>query len=242
MSIDTLYAQPRPQLDKFKFDEQVAAVFNDMIERSVPGYNTIVPMTGLIARHYAQQGSRLYDLGCSLGAVTLAMQQQLPSADYHIIAVDNAEAMISRCLQYFEHIPARCVVEIVCADIREIAIIEASVVVLNFTLQFIAPADRLALLRRIYDGMRPGGVLVLSEKITFTEPDLADSFVDLHHAFKQGNGYSALEINQKRNALEQVLIPDTLAEHQRRLQNAGFSQSALWFQCFNFASLLAWKN
>lgn len=240
---DTLYAQPRPQLDKFKFDEQVAAVFSDMIERSVPGYTTIVPMIGLIAARYAQPETQIYDLGCSLGAVTLAMRQQLPADHaFRIIAVDNAQAMLQRCQQYLDQLPDGCPVELHCGEIQALSLSNASVVVLNFTLQFIPPADRLLLLRRIYNGMNAGGVLILSEKITFSDPDLSDQFVDLHHDFKHANGYSRLEIQQKRDAIEQVLIPDTLAEHQQRLTAAGFNQHTLWFQCFNFISLLAWKN
>ena len=118
---------------------------------------------------------------------------------------------------------------------------DASVVVFNFTLQFIPPAQRDALLARIGSAMRPGGVLVLSEKIRFEDEHLQALNTDLHHAFKRANGYSDLEISQKRSALENVLVPETIATHQQRLRNAGFTSVDVWFQCFNFASLVAIK-
>jgi tRNA (cmo5U34)-methyltransferase len=242
---DKLYAQPLAQIDKFQFDAQVAAVFDDMISRSVPGYACLVPMMAMLAARYAQNDSYIYDLGCSLGTITLAIDQQLAAfklSNIKLIAIDNAAAMIEQCQKNAATLSLTHSVEFICADIREIKIEKASAVVLNFTLQFITPADRWILLKRIYDGMQSGAVLILSEKITFADPDIADKMVDLHHAFKQANGYSLLEINQKRTALEQVLIPDTLLEHQHRLTEIGFKDVMLWFQCFNFISLLAWKN
>jgi tRNA (cmo5U34)-methyltransferase len=132
-------------------------------------------------------------------------------------------------------------VELCCADVREVPIEDASVVVLNFTLQFIDPAERLPLLQRIQAGLRPGGVLVLSEKIMFANEQEQDFNTALHLAFKRANGYSDLEISQKRTALENVLVPDTREQHEERLRWAGFSRSECWFRCFSFASFVAFK-
>ncbi len=118
----------------------------------------------------------------------------------------------------------------------------ASLTILNFTLQFIPPADRLPLLSNIARGTRTGGVLVLSEKIRFEDPVVERELVALHEAFKRENGYSDLEISRKRTALEKVLIPEKLDTHQDRLREAGFSRSQVWLQCFNFASLLAFRD
>ena len=126
-------------------------------------------------------------------------------------------------------------------DLRDSKIEDASMVILNFTLQFIEPAAREALMRKIYDGMRPGGLLVISEKIQFPDPALNELFIDLYHRFKETQGYSKLEISQKRAALENVLIPETLAAHRERLNGAGFHSVDTWFQCFNFASMVAFK-
>lgn len=238
VSRDQLYATPRVGIDDFTFDDQVAAVFPDMIRRSVPGYAAIVGMIGLLAEQHAQADSRLYDLGCSLGAASLAMRARVQAKGCTLVAVDNAPAMVTRAREAMDSQPGMPVA-LQCADIREVAIDNASVVVLNFTLQFLPLADRLALIKRIYQGLRPGGILVLSEKIAGADAAQDQALTTLHHAFKRANGYTDLEISQKRTALEKVMIPETLATHQERLSAAGFSRADVWFQCFNFVSLVA---
>ena len=239
---DEIYASPLNEIIDFDFDEKVAEVFPDMIQRSVPGYGTMISTIGILAAKYAQPNSRCYDLGCSLGAVSLSMRQRINQPDCTIIAVDNSEAMVERGLELLaSDSSSRVSVEMVCADIQDIAIEDASVVVLNFTLQFIPLDDRLALITRIYQGLKPGGVLILSEKMAFDDQVKQDFHTEAHHDFKRANGYSDLEISQKRTALDRVMIPESLTCHKQRLQEAGFPMSEVWFQCFNFASMVAIK-
>ena len=238
---DTLYSVAHEPLAEFAFDARVAAVFPDMIRRSVPGYATTIGLLGLIAGEYAQADSHIYDLGCSLGATTLAMRRRLNQPGCRIIAVDNAAAMVERCREHVEADNAPAPVDVVCADIRDVPIENASVVAMTFTLQFIAPEQRLALLQRIHTGLRPGGVLLLSEKLAFADHTEHALLQRLHLAFKRANGYSELEISQKRAALENVLIPETEEQHRQRLLTAGFSQVHPWFQAFNFGSFIAVK-
>lgn len=241
---DDIYATRQATVHGFTFDENVVQVFPDMIERSVPGYDNIVPMIGLIAARYTQADSRIYDLGSSLGAATLAMRHAVAEAGIRgvsITAVDNSPAMIAKAQEILAQDTAVLPVELVEANIQDVPLANASVVVLNFTLQFLHTAVRDDLIQRIYDGLRPGGVLVLSEKVVFPDPDQNERFIDLHHDFKRANGYSDLEIAQKRTALENVLIPETIPQHQQRASNAGFATCDVWFQAFNFASLLAIK-
>jgi len=240
-SIDRLYANHREDVTGFRFDESVVAVFPDMIKRSVPGYSTIIHMIGQIAERYAQVDTRLYDLGCSLGAATLAMRHRIAAADTRIIAVDNSAAMTERCRAALAADPSETPVDLICANIQDVLVENASVCVLNFTLQFIPLEDRAAVLRRIANGMVPGGVLILSEKIAFEDSEHQQLMTELHHNFKRANGYSDMEIAQKRSALENVLIPETMKVHQQRLLNAGFRSVDCWFQCFNFASVIAFK-
>jgi tRNA (cmo5U34)-methyltransferase len=207
----------------------------------VPGYRTIIHMIGQIAERYATPGSHLYDLGCSLGAATLAMRHRTQAADTRIIAVDNAQAMADRCQLVVDADSGLIPVDIRCQDLQQVAIENTSVCVLNFTLQFIPVDDREAVLRRISAGMLAGGALILSEKIAFEDPQHHTLMTELHHNFKRANGYSDLEIAQKRTALENVLIPETLQCHIQRLRAAGFRSVDCWFQCFNFASLIAFK-
>ena len=235
----------------FAFDDQVASVFEDMINRSVPGYSTIISMIGVLAERYCGAGSTIYDLGASLGGASFAVAQQLPHDDYRIIAIDNSEAMTSRLTAKLAALGktgsggsgGKETSRIECRheDLRDSKIEDASMVILNFTLQFIEPSARETLMRKIYDGMRPGGLLIISEKIQFPDPALNELFIDLYHRFKETQGYSKLEISQKRAALENVLIPETLAAHRERLNSAGFHSVDTWFQCFNFASMVAFK-
>jgi len=238
-SKDNIYQYPLGEVGSFAFDEKVAAVFPDMIQRSVPGYSTIIAMTGVMAGRYAKPGSNCYDLGCSLGASTLSIAHNTADKpSITIVGVDNSSAMLARCeknLAPFKNI------QLCCESIEEAKIENASVVVLNFTLQFVDIAQRQVILQKIYDNMLSGGILVLSEKISFADTHLQALNTDLHHEFKKANGYSDLEISQKRSALENVLVPETLETHETRLKEVGFSSCDVWFQCFNFASLVAIK-
>ncbi|MDG6778800.1 carboxy-S-adenosyl-L-methionine synthase CmoA [Thiomicrorhabdus sp. zzn3] len=238
---DTIYAEAHEAVGAFQFDESVVAVFPDMIQRSVPGYQTILTGIGELTETYAQADSNLYDLGCSLGAATLTMRRKLKQPNCKIIAVDNSEAMIKRASEYLHAYHSEIEVDLRCADINEISIENASVVVINFTLQFIDPELREALLARIYRGLKPGGILILSEKIHFDDNNLQQAIEHLHLQFKRANGYSELEISQKRSSLENVLISDSADFHIQRLQNVGFQSAGIWFQAYNFASFIAIK-
>ncbi len=238
---DDIYARTHGDLVDFAFDERVARVFPDMIRRSVPGYDALLPLLGLFAENFAQPDSHCYDLGCSLGAATVALAQHIHVPGCKIVAVDNAQAMVDGCRENIAAQPLAVPVEVHCADIRAFAMQRASVVVLNFTLQFLPPDERLALLQRIHRACLPGAVLVLAEKIRFDDPRHQAFAERMHLLFKQANGYSQLEISQKRSALENVLIPDSLAMHHARLQEAGFSAVHTWFQSFNFAAVAAIK-
>ena len=238
---DAIYSSPLGQVSDFRFDENVAEVFPDMIQRSVPGYSTIVDAIGQMAGRYVQAGTQLYDLGCSLGAVSLAASRYIQVPDCKIIGVDNSEAMVERCQRHIQAFKSAVPIEVICDDLQNVAIQNASMVVMNFTLQFIEPGQRQAIIQGIFDGLKPGGILVLSEKIRHPSEQGNELLIELHHEFKRRNGYSELEISQKRTALENVMKTDSFEEHAKRLQQAGFSDVILWFKCFNFTSIVAIK-
>lgn len=238
---DTLFSKPKKDIAPFSFDQSVAEVFPDMIKRSVPGYSTIIQQIEKIAQGLVTPHSNCFDLGCSLGAASLAMSKGTNQSSVKIIGVDNSKAMLTRCQQHIEAFKHVTPIELHCSDVQSFPINNASMVVLNFTLQFINKNDRDALLDKIFQGMLPGGVLLLSEKIVFDDPHFNQLMIDLHHQFKRDNGYSDLEISQKRNALENVLLPETLQQHKNRLFSIGFSTIECWFQQFNFISLIAIK-
>lgn len=229
----------------FRFNDEVAKVFPDMLRRSIPGYEATIEAIGSLAARYVRPETQCYDLGCSLGAATLAIRQGIRHPGCRIVAVDTSPAMTERCKaivaeddrQFSRATP----VEVIEGDIRDIEIRNASMVVLNYTLQFLALDDRDALMLSICDGMTDGGLLVLSEKVVDENPEMEELLIDLHHEHKRRNNYSALEIARKRAALENVLIPETVAAHRNRLADAGFSHTAVWLRYFNFVSIIAIK-
>lgn len=235
----------QPGDEPFRFDDSVARVFPDMLQRSIPGYAASLEAIGALAARYVQDDTRCYDLGCSLGAATLAMRQGIRASGCEIVAVDNSVAMTERCQQVMleddaaNAPPTR--VDIVPGDIMDTEITNASMVVLNYTLQFLAIDDRDELMRRICDGLVPGGLVVLSEKVLDENEHMEELLFDLHHEFKQRNNYSSLEISRKRAALENVLVPETVTDHRTRLTQAGFEHIAVWLRYFNFVSIIAIK-
>jgi len=240
MNKDTVYAKPQARVEAFTFDGQVADVFENMINRSVPGYPLMLDMIGLLAEQYAQPNSNCYDLGGSLGASTLKIRQHSP-ATCHVIGVDNSSAMVERCRTNVARDHSQASIEIREESMQATEISNASVVVLNYTLQFIKDDQRSSLLRHIASNMLPGGALILAEKIRFVDPQMQQNMTELHHNFKRYHGYSDLEIAQKRAALENVLIPNTESEHLDRLAEAGFSSAQMTLRCLNFAAFLAIK-
>lgn len=241
MAEDRIYAD-ESDLQPFRFDTTVAGVFPDMLKRSIPGYAASIEAIGSLAARFVRPETRCYDLGCSLGAATLAMRQAIRGKripDCRILAIDNARAMVERCREILAADNPGPAVEVILGDIRETVIHNASMAVLNYTLQFVEPADRDRLIRRVRDGLNDGGVLVLSEKVVDPDPQVESLLVDLHHEHKRRNRYSALEIARKRAALENVLVPETVAAHRKRLEAAGFRHAGVWLRYFNFVSIVA---
>lgn len=244
MTTDKIY-QRNSEERPFRFNDDVAKVFPDMLQRSVPGYSATIEAIGSLAARYVQADTNCYDLGCSLGAATIAMRQGIDKTGCRIVAVDTAPAMTERCREIIAEDDRQFApptdVEIVEGDIRDAKITNASMVVLNYTLQFLLMEDRDVLMRTIHDGLIDGGILVLSEKVVDENLEMEQLLVGLHHEHKRRNDYSALEVSRKRAALENVLIPETVSAHRDRLRNAGFGQAAVWLRYFNFVSIIAIK-
>lgn len=238
MNKDTVYALPRSRVEDFKFDASVADVFENMINRSVPGYHFFLELIGLVTDGYHQPGTNCYDLGCSLGASTLTIRRHLPDS-CSVIGIDNSVDMITRCRANVERDRSGANVEIRHQDLRDAEIENASIVAMNFTLQFIPVSERASVLAKIARGIIPGGALVVAEKIRFADSARQEFMTNLHHEFKRLQGYSDLEIAQKRTALENVMITETEEEHIERLREAGFSTVDVIGRCINFAAFLA---
>ncbi len=240
---DAVYANPFESLGPFAFNDDVASVFPDMIRRSVPGYGQLVGGAGLLAARHAQPNSHLYDLGTSLGATALSLSRHVRTPGTRIQAIDNSAAMIERArgLLVEGRTAQDCPVDLIEGDVREVALENASVTCLNLTLQFIPVEQRDALMTSIFEATQDGGILILAEKVTFEDPEHAQWVQEVYWDFKRANGYSELEIAQKRSALEDVLIPETPEVHEARLRKAGFRTVRVWFQTLNFMAWVAIK-
>jgi len=238
MTRDNIYAAGRP--GPFAFDQQVADAFPDMLQRSIPGYAASIGAIGALAARFVREGTQCYDLGCSLGAATLAMRSNIAVPGCRIVAVDNSPAMIGRCRELVAaDRDGDTEVTIIEGDIRELEFSNASMVVMNYTLQFLPPGERATMLQKIADGMFEGGVFVLSEKVVDDDEKLQAMLVEMHHDFKRRNAYSELEISRKRTALENVLVPETVPRHLQRLRQVGFAHAGVWLRYFNFVSIVA---
>jgi len=235
---DEIY-KDKVDISKFTFDQKVVDVFDDMVLRSVPGYKQMIELIGLAGRTYPVVNSNVYDLGCSTGAATLSIASNLKSASVKIFSIDNSKEMIDQCSKNFSDTETN--IQYICDDIENIQLENASLIVLNLTLQFINPQYRSDLIKRIFKGLLPGGALIISEKIIHENEEINKTLVSLHESFKRENGYSETEIAQKRNAIEDVLIPESIEQHLKRLSDAGFKKPLVQMQCINFASFLAVK-
>ena len=236
---DLIYADDSPPDGPFEFNEKVARVFPDMLRRSIPGYAATLDAIELLTASHARPDTKLYDLGCSLGASTRAMRQGVTVNGCRILAIDNSAAMADRCRELLSRDTDTTPVEVQCGDIRDLEFGRASVIVMNYTLQFLPPEDRAGLIRRIADALIDGGLLLLSEKVVDPDPEIEASLQALHVDFKRRHSYSELEIARKRAALENVLVPDTVEVHRQRLKAAGFRHVGVWQRYFNFVSIIA---
>jgi tRNA (cmo5U34)-methyltransferase len=241
MSRDEIYASSDAHAGPFEFDESVARVFPDMLRRSIPGYGASIEAIGWLAARYVRPHTRCYDLGCSLGAAAEAMRDNVSQPGVGILAVDSAPAMVERCRRRLAAAAAegRPPVTVVAEDVRDVEISNASMVVMNYTLQFLPLAERNAMMRKISQGVNEGGLFILSEKVVDGDDAVEELVVDLHHEYKRRNAYSDLEISRKRAALENVLIPETIHTHRGRLKEAGFRHVGVLLRYFNFVSIVA---
>ncbi len=239
MSRDRIFADRHADAGSFEFDDEVAEVFPDMLERSIPGYAATIRAIGALASLFVQPDTKCYDLGCSLGAATLAMRRNISVPGCEIVAVDNATAMIARCREIVAADDGGVEVSVIEDDVERVVIERASMVVMNYTLQFLSIDQRDVLVGRIHNGLVDGGIFVLSEKVVDEDPVIEELLVRMHHEFKRQNAYSDLEISRKRTALESVLIPESVPAHMARLRAAGFRHAGVWQRSLNFVSIVA---
>lgn len=239
---DKVYSTPQSHIVDFAFSAEVAAVFPDMIRRSVPGYDTVIPMTGLLTARHLEPDGVAYDLGCSLGATTQAILSQNHNPTIRVFGVDNSEPMIAGANEVNADPRAKFYLADILGGLDPLTLPPPDVIILNFVLQFCEREQRQAIVDDLFSRLRQGGMLLLSEKVTHPDSETQSLYDETHLGWKRANGYSELEVAQKRSALENVMRVDTEEDHCTRLKAAGFPHVEQWYRCLNWASFIAVKT
>ena len=238
MDKDKLFQKQKIESD-FVFDKEVAQIFDDMLNRSIPHYREVIDLISQIFDKYLPQNPHIYDLGCSTGNTLIYLASALKNKNPELFGFDNSKDMIEKAREKAKAYGKK--ISFLHKDIFETEIENADAIILNYTLQFIRPLKREALLKKLCKGLKENGVLILSEKIVLNHPVLNRDFTEIYYDFKKRMGYSELEIAKKREALENVLIPFTLEENLSLIKQAGFSFATPFFQWVNFVSIIAIK-
>ncbi|OFZ27546.1 MAG: carboxy-S-adenosyl-L-methionine synthase CmoA [Bdellovibrionales bacterium RIFOXYB1_FULL_37_110] len=231
-----------PRFHKFVFNDQVASVFDDMVARSIPFYDEIHAIILDLIDQFYVKNRLIYDLGCSTGTTISLIDRHLKNQkkSAHFIGVDNSQSMLEKCHEKIKKNKIQTVT-LTCDDILNLKFQPAQIIIMNYTLQFIDPKKRQLIMGRIYKALHPGGIFILSEKIKSKDQTVNHLLIDLYHDFKKRNGYSALEIARKRDALLNVLIPLEAKQQLQLLQKSGFKKSEEIFRWYNFACFIGIK-
>jgi tRNA (cmo5U34)-methyltransferase len=233
---DEIFNQPIKK--QFEFDESVATVFDDMLQRSVPFYEQSMQLVVDLLALSIEEGDVITDLGCSTASMLLNIEQKVAKKVTYI-GVDNAPAMLDQARKKI--MAYGSTISLVEADILNYAIQPSNIILTNYTLQFIRPLDRVGLVQKIYDALEESGRFIFSEKVISEDKQLNKQMIDLYYGYKQDQGYSAYEIMQKREALENVLIPYSEEENKKMMREVGFQHIETLFRWNNFVTFIAIK-
>ncbi len=242
MEKDRVFADKKNKIKPFEFNKEVADVFDDMLNRSVPLYTQNIKRQAQFTYQYYQDKTRIYDLGCSNGNLGILVLNQFKEKQFSMVGVDSSEPMIKKYSNRLKKYDNFDQIDLVCGFLEDIQIKNASVVLINLTLQFLDTDKRDTVIKKIYNGMNSNGILLLTEKIIHSSELINNLQIKFYEEFKIENGYSKLEISQKRDALDKVLVPDTIETHKNRILNAGFTYFDIWLKWFNFVSMIAIKK
>ncbi len=237
---DTIFKLENVSED-FEFSSRVVEVFDDMLDRSIPFYNEVINASASLLNKHLQTGDTIYDLGSATGNTLLEFSRLLQPSDLHYVGIDTSPAMLEKAKLKAELYSKQDQFSFLEEDVVDFNHQNAGAIILHYTLQFIRPPARTKIIKTLYDNLRPGGILLLSEKTICHDKMLNREFIDIYHTFKKDKGYSELEIAKKREALENVLIPFSISENKDLLHEAGFVSVETFFQWFNFTSFIAVK-
>lgn len=237
---DKIFTQPG-KVKPFEFNSEVAEVFDDMIQRSVPLYHETQHQIHRLIENARIKPKRIYDLGTSTGNLIFFLASQIKQTHVEYVGIDASQSMIDKALFKQKTLKLKGKVHFYCEDILKFSYKKADVMVSNYVLQFLKPKQRLAFLRRCCKTLSHRGLFFLSEKTAPESEKINKLFIACHEEFKKQNQYSDLEIAQKRKALENVLVPFSLEKNIQQLKQAGFKHAEPFFVWHNFSGIVAIK-
>jgi len=232
---DKVFAKPIQK--QFEFDEEVASVFDDMLNRSVPFYQENLKLQIEILKEFLKENDLVIDLGSSTGTFLIELAKKKP---LKLIGIDNSEAMINRAKQKAKAFGVK--IDFLQEDFLDFSFPKSNSIVANYTIQFVRPLKREKLIKKIYSSLKRNGIFLMSEKLITENKKLNKIMIDIYYNYKKEKGYSEFEIAQKREALENVLIPYSMQENIEMLKNTGFKNIEVIFRWNNFATFIAFKN
>lgn len=242
VQVDRLFSETILKTGEFSFDENVARVFDDMISRSIPLYADVQRSIPVLASMLDHEPIRVFDLGCSTGTSLIHLARTIQNRELELIGVDNSQAMLDKCDEKLQSLKLTDQIQTHLSDITTFDFQDASIVLMNYTLQFVSKESRPTILEKLFRSIRPGGFLLVSEKVIHEQPAMDDALVDLYFEFKRRQGYSDLEISRKRDALENVLVPMTIDQNMQLFSDAGFTRVELLLKWFNFATFVCYRD
>ena len=242
MNKDKVFSKKMKDIESFEFNEEVTNVFDDMITRSVPFYREIHGLILDIFTKIPPKSNLVYDLGCSTGTTIQLLHRSHPEKDKRpkFVGIDSSESMIKKCQENLSR-EKNLNFELINEKIQDVELQSSKIIIMNYTLQFIPADNRPSILKKIYKSLKKGGIFIMSEKIKPEFGNVEEIITELYYDFKRRNGYSNLEIMQKREALERVLTPNTIKQQKELLKEAGFNSYDTIFQWYNFSSFIGIK-
>lgn len=238
---DEIFSEGNFPEGSFRFNDAVASCFDDMANRCIPYYREVIQLTASAADKFLSDQARVYDIGCSTGNTLLFIAKTLRDKNVKLIGIDPSESMLKKAEEKASVYTYSHDIEFLKGSCEDFQFEQADMIILNYTLQFINPEDRKSIISRLHEALKPGGILILSEKLRQEDEAVEEFNTETYEAFKAGNGYSYLEIANKRQALENFLVPGSLTGNLNLLNESGFDRVEILFKWLNFSTFLAFK-
>jgi tRNA (cmo5U34)-methyltransferase len=219
-------------MGKFTF-ANIEEGFDNHIHNSIRGYSDLWNDVLALSEYFVEDNTNVVDIGCSTGKLIKQMYKQnnFSNCHYHGIEVESSfykQLIDEDRITYFKD------------TVKNFNFNNCSLVTSIFTLQFIPPKDREAILLNIYNGLNKGGAFIFSEKVFSDNPRVQEMMTFLYYDYKR-NHYSSDQILNKEAELRHLAKPSTEFEIITSCQNVGFTPHIFW-RNYNFVGFICIKE